>query len=164
LFSLSQTSGYAIQALACLARCEGDWHQANQIAECSGVPKPYLAKILHALSGKGLVVTKRGYRGGYGLARPAGQINLLDIVRAIDDPLVEERCMLGIPHCSDERACPVHDFWKERRSEIVRHLESITLDDLTKFEDFRVWVDGSKENGSKRAPARDGNRRQGGDA
>ncbi len=138
MFALTQTSSYAVQALGCLARNVGGWHQAEPISECTGVPKPYLAKVLHTLVGAGLVVTKRGYRGGYGLSRAPEQISLLDIVRAIEDPLAEDRCMLGMTQCSDERACPVHHFWKEKRSEIVHHLESVTLEDLAAFGDFHT--------------------------
>jgi Rrf2 family protein len=57
---------------------------ASALAEFHGVPAPYLAKALQALSGAGIVESQSGRRGGYRLARPAEQISLLDVVEAIE--------------------------------------------------------------------------------
>lgn len=137
MFALSQTTSYALLALSCLARHEGAWHLVGTISGCIGVAPPYLAKVLHRLARPGLIETKRGYKGGYRLARPAATIRLLDVIRAVDDQRVEDQCMLGMSQCSDERACPVHGFWKDTRRQIRAQLEEITLADLSRFEDFR---------------------------
>lgn len=134
----TQTTAYAIRALTCLAQSQGCWFQAREIASRAGVPRPYLAKVLHALSVAGLVKTKRGYKGGYALARPARHINLLNIVVAIEGEGPNNRCLLGLADCSDERACPIHDFWKDERERIIALLKKLELGEVAAFEEFNL--------------------------
>ena len=63
MLSLSVTTGYAIKALMCLESGECVPRHISDIANCTGVPRAYLAKILSALAQQGLVQTKRGYCG-----------------------------------------------------------------------------------------------------
>ncbi|MHC5013665.1 MAG: RrF2 family transcriptional regulator [Planctomycetota bacterium] len=71
MLSLSHTTGYAILALACLEGAGGRWVLSTEIAELTGTPRPYLSRVLHTLRRSGLVRAKRGYRGGFALARAA---------------------------------------------------------------------------------------------
>ena len=135
--SLSQTTGYAIQALSCLTDDPSQLVFAKDIAKQTKIPKAYLAKILLSLSLSGMIVSKRGYRGGVALTRPANQISLLDIVKAVDGKLETSQCLLGLAECSDERACPVHEFWKVERQRIIDQLRCTTLADLAEFE--KCW-------------------------
>ena len=132
--SLSHTTGYAIQALTCLTFRAPERVRADEIAECTGVPRPYLSKILHALARTGLVDSKRGYRGGFVLSRPPEEISLLQIVEAVDGPGWSDRCLLGLEVCSDERSCPAHQFWTALKDEIHSQLAAITLKDVCDFE------------------------------
>ena len=65
MLSLSQTTGYAVLAMGCIGSWKGDWVRSEAIHECTGVPKPYLRKLLYALGQAGLLETKRGYEGGF---------------------------------------------------------------------------------------------------
>ncbi len=76
MLSLNQTTGYAILALAYLEQSPGRPRLAKDIAAATGVPLPYLSKLLHALTRTGLIHGKRGYRGGFTLAKPTSQISL----------------------------------------------------------------------------------------
>jgi Rrf2 family protein len=114
-------------------RCTDGWLLAKDIAECSGVPLPYLSKILSGLRGSGIVLAKRGYRGGFRLARPGDQINLLEVVEAIDGPKWDSRCLLGLEECSDEQSCPVHASWIRGRQAIKAKLRQTRLRDLAEF-------------------------------
>ena len=134
MLSLSQTSGYAILALSCLDHAPGCWLLAKDIATRAGVPRPYLSKILHALGKAKLIRTKRGYRGGFVLARPARDIAVLDVVRAVDGDAWLGRCLLGMESCADDRACPTHAFWKTERAKIQARLARISLKDVADFE------------------------------
>lgn len=138
MMSLSQTTGYAIQALACLAeeRCSPGF--IRTIAECTGVPAPYLAKIFKRLNDAGLVASKRGYRGGVWLTRPPNQITLLDISDAVDGPAWMNACLLGPALCDDARSCPTHRFWKKERAAIRKELAALTLADMVKFNHKRA--------------------------
>lgn len=134
MLSLSQTTGYAILALACLEDCDDRLVQAKDIAGCTGIPLPYLSKILHALGKVGLVVTKRGYRGGFALARSARQINLLEVAEAVEGGAWLPKCLLGFEGCADDRACPTHRFWKTQREKIQTELRRVTIHDVAQFE------------------------------
>jgi len=82
MFSL--TTEYALRAALDLAAHPERPQSAKAIAEAIHAPGSYVAQVLQMLSRKGLVSATRGRTGGYGLARPADQITLLDIVDAID--------------------------------------------------------------------------------
>ncbi len=131
---MTQSTGYAITALGHVATNGGKAQFIKDIAEATNLPHPYLAKIIHTLARRGLVVTRRGVGGGVALARPPEMITLLDIAQALDDPLLEERCMLGTADCTDERACPAHSFWTQHRKEQVDFLRESTLADVAAFE------------------------------
>ena len=137
MLALSQTTGYAILALSCLDGCRDRWVLAKDISECTGIPLPYLSKLLHALNGSGLVRAKRGYRGGFQLAKPAEEVSLLDVSEAVEGRQWIHRCLLGLEDCSDARACPAHEFWREQRARIGEKLRQLTLRDVAEFERHR---------------------------
>jgi Rrf2 family protein len=84
MMHLSKTVGYAVHALSCLERAEGQPLFVQAIAERTGLKKPYLARIVNRLVHAGLITSKRGYRGGIVLARPTDQIALAEVVEAIE--------------------------------------------------------------------------------
>lgn len=131
---MTQSTGYAITALGHVAANGNVPMLIKDIAAATGLPHPYLAKIIHTLARRGLVVTRRGVGGGVVLAREAAAITLLDIAEALDDPLLDTRCMLGNAFCSDERACPAHSFWTEHRAQQVSFLRRSNLADVAAFE------------------------------
>lgn len=133
MICLSQTTGYTIRALACLDDRPGRPRLIRQVAACSGVSRPYLAKILNQLVRSGLLVAKRGYRGGIALARPAGQISLLEVVKAIEGEQWIGPCLLGIGECYIGAVCPTYDLWREVRSRIETALKETTVADITEF-------------------------------
>ncbi|UCD75477.1 MAG: Rrf2 family transcriptional regulator [Phycisphaerales bacterium] len=127
MFSLSQTTGYAILALSLLADRDDRWVLSKEIASVTGIPRPFLSKILHALGKSGLVRAKRGYRGGVALARPAAQISLWDVSVAVEGSDFLPQCMIGLAECSDLICCPTHDFWMKERARIERELRRVSL-------------------------------------
>ncbi len=131
---LTVRSGYAILALACLHGNADRWVLAQEIAARTNIPKPYLHKILHALGKAGVIQTKRGYRGGISLSKPADEFTILDLVNVVEGTNWTKRCLLGLSECSDARACPTHEFWKCTRVTIEDKLNSITLADVADFE------------------------------
>lgn len=134
MLCLSQTCGYAILALSCLHECGGRWVLARDIARCTGIPQPYLSKVLHSLARRGLIVAKRGYRGGFALAQAPDRISLLDVAEAVDGEQAVPRCLLGLAECSPERACPTHQFWQRERERIMTELQRLTLAEAAQFE------------------------------
>lgn len=90
---LSEGVEWSAHCLALLARVPpGRSLPARRLAEFHGVPAPYLTKHLQALARAGLVVSVPGPRGGFRLARPAGEISLLDVVDAVEGREGAFRC------------------------------------------------------------------------
>jgi Rrf2 family protein len=127
MLSFSKTSGYAILALGCIGSWKGDWALSKNIHKCTGVPIPYLRKILFALGKAGLIEAKRGYQGGFALTRPAEEISLLDVVRAVEHEKADNTCLLALAGCSDATPCPMHGFWEKERVKIEARLSRVTI-------------------------------------
>ncbi len=85
---LSNKGRYSIQAVFDMAfHGQGDASQIKDIAERQSIPPRFLEQIFQDLKRSGLVLSKRGPRGGYRLARPVGSISLGDVVRAVEGPV-----------------------------------------------------------------------------
>ncbi len=136
---LSQSAGYAASALAFIAAMGGKPVRVKAIAQACEIPQAYLAKIINLLARKHLVSTQRGVGGGVELARPSQEILLHDICVALDDPLVEPRCMFGHARCTADRACPAHEFCVSYRSRLTEFLQKTTVADIAAFETRRRW-------------------------
>ena len=134
MLGLSQTTGYAILALACMEGPDGECVQVRDIATRTGITKPYLSKLIHALGLAGLVDSRRGHGGGVRLSRSPSKISVLEIVEAVDGPHVFDRCLMGMEGCSDHRACPAHAYWKPMRMKIRAKLAATTLASVIRFE------------------------------
>lgn len=129
---LSQSSIHAIRALMALSdleegRCEG----SAAVAERVGAPPNYLGKLLQTLAHDGIVVSRRGKRGGWALARPAKDISLLNIVESLEDLDRWRGCFLTRADCSDESPCHVHDRWAAVRDAYLGFLKNTTLGQLS---------------------------------
>ncbi|MFM7180269.1 MAG: RrF2 family transcriptional regulator [Verrucomicrobiales bacterium] len=135
---LSMTTGYAVSALSLMVQRPDEYILIRDIAEVTGVPAPYLSKVAQRLVDLGLLESKRGYRGGVRLAVPAEELTILRIDEALDMGDNRPRCLLGGVECSDERACPAHEFWKSTRKQIQERLASLTLADVTAFEKHKT--------------------------
>lgn len=134
MLPLSQTAGYAVLALSCLRDPGGEPTLVQDVADRTGIPKPYLSKLMNILGRKGIVKTKRGNQGGVVLAKAAAEITLDQIQELVEGTDWRDACVLGLSHCSDERACPAHDFWKTERDRIFHVLKEITLAEVAAFE------------------------------
>jgi Rrf2 family protein len=143
---------YALRAAVELAAHEEDDKlvTSEQIAERQGIPHAFLTNILQSLRQAGLVTSKRGPVGGHKLSKPADQILIADVIRAIDGPLAgvsgqhpEELEFIG-------SAAPLQDVWIAVRANLREILENVTLadvanNDLPKIVDKRAanedaWV------------------------
>ena len=105
---------------------------ARAISEAEQIPMAFLWKILQNLAKRRLIRSFKGLRGGYELAKPADQLTLKMILDATDSADRISSCVLGLPRCSDENACPLHETWKQVRSNLNAMLDQNTLADLAK--------------------------------
>ncbi len=129
---ISKTSRYGLQAATDLAeRFEGgEAAQAGEIAKRTGIPKNYLSKILHQLAREGVVISERGPRGGFRLARDPYEVSLAEIIEPVDPSLSERHCLLGRPTCSDRNPCQAHNSWRRIYEELHSFLDETSIADL----------------------------------
>lgn len=133
MLSLSQATGYAIKALACLNEPDCASRSTPEIAACGRAPTAYLAKIVNALARQGLVTARRGIGGGIALTCKPEEITLLEIVQAVEGREWIGDCLLGLDECSDHITCPTHDFWQRIKREITEELGRTTLASVIAF-------------------------------
>lgn len=128
---LTRQADYAIRALLHLSAAEpGNVVQTKEIASSEGIPEKYLPTIMRTLARAGLVRTLRGNQGGVLLARGPEDINLLEVIEAIEEPIMLNRCLRDEGECSRESFCPVHPVWDRIQQTLIDRLESTSFADL----------------------------------
>jgi Rrf2 family protein len=90
VISVTSKSRYAVVALAELARSGSDPVPIGQIAERRGMPVQFLEQLFSTLRRAGILTSHRGAKGGYTLARPPEEIDVLEVVQALDGVVGEE--------------------------------------------------------------------------
>lgn len=132
---ISTKTEYATRALLDLALApEGATVKTADVARRQRIPKKYLEQIFLLFKKQGTLRSKPGLNGGYMLARPAGQITMADIVRAVDGPLAPVRCVSRMAYapctCPNENVCPIRAVWQRARDAMAEVLEEVTLADV----------------------------------
>jgi len=129
----SRSAEYAIRAMTFLAMLPpGRLAGAKEISEAEKIPMAFLWKILQNLARRRLIRSFKGMGGGYELAIPADNLTLHKIVEATDSASKINECVLGLPRCSDENACPLHGTWKQLRMDMMDMIQKNTLADLAR--------------------------------
>jgi Rrf2 family protein len=138
---LSQKAKYAIKALLVLARAQDKnllLVQARDISTEQNIPKKFLDLIFFELRRHGLVQSTRGREGGYMLARPAAEISIAAIVRAVDGALAPLPCASvkfyrRCSDCDDEKTCEVRRLMREVRDAASAILDNTSLAEAASF-------------------------------
>ena len=133
---LTNKGKYGLKAMVHLAGLErGALAQVADIAETNSISKKFLDHILTELRRAGLVYSKKGKGGGYALARPASEIKVGAIVRALDGPLAPISCasvtaFRPCADCGDLNACAVRRIMVEARNAIANVLDQRSLAEM----------------------------------
>jgi Rrf2 family protein len=132
---VSAKTDYALRAAVELAAAEGKGHvKGEQIAHAQGIPPKFLENILLELRHAGLVQSQRGVEGGYWLARPAAEITLAEVIRAVEGPLANVRGTRPESVEYEGAAEPLRRVWVAVRASLRGVLESVTLADVARGE------------------------------
>ena len=124
---------YAVRAAIELASAgAGDPVKAEHIAETQSIPLNFLENILAELRRAGIVESRRGAAGGYLLGRPAEEISLADVIRAVEGPLANVRGMSPDLLEYEGSAERLRDVWVALRASVRGVLEQVTLADVAK--------------------------------
>ncbi len=127
---ISERVDYAVRAMGELAVGGADSVKAETIATNQGISIKYLLDILRDLKRAELVRSKRGPDGGFALSRPAADISLADVFRAVDGPLadVHDESLRGLEYPAPVQMLPL--VWMAIRGSLRRVLETVSVADL----------------------------------
>lgn len=130
---LTRKGEYAIRGIVYLAKQPvGKIVLVSEVAEATGVPQTFLAKIFQSFAKLGLVNSYRGTGGGFTLGRSPAKISLLQVVEAVEGPINPNRCLTGEGSCERSASCTVHPVWRRVQGEITAILDQVTLEELAK--------------------------------
>jgi Rrf2 family protein len=127
---ISAKADYAVRAAAELAAAGDELLKGEAIAAAQGIPQNFLENILTDLRHAGLVKSQRGADGGYRLARPAAEISVADVIRAVDGPLAAVRGEAPEDVRYAGAAAPLQDVWIAVRANLRAVVEHVSLADL----------------------------------
>ena len=115
---VSAKADYAIRAAVELAAAGEGPTKGDRIAQAQSIPVNFLENILVDLRNAGIVASRRGADGGYWLARPAAEISLADVIRAVDGPLANVRGVRSEQLAYTGSAEPLRDVWVAVRASL----------------------------------------------
>ena len=129
----SRPCSYALRAVTYLAaQPVGKLTGKKEIAQGESIPSAFLSKVLLSLCHNHVLRSRKGLRGGYELAVPAGQITLLTVVRAVGGEPFQE-CLLEDRPCSSTHPCELHESWAVVRGHLLEYFEKLTAADLARM-------------------------------
>ncbi|PLX13587.1 MAG: transcriptional regulator [Marinilabiliales bacterium] len=135
---LSSTCKYAIRGIIYIA-LHNESEKKIGIKEVSNelnIPTPFLGKILQILAKNKLLNSTKGPNGGFSLAKPASEINLLKIIEIIDGLDLFDECLIGLSTCSsnehDDVQCPIHKKYLPISMQLHQLFEKETIENLAK--------------------------------
>lgn len=106
------------------------WVPAYEIASRTGVSQGQVPGVVADLGRAGLLINRSGAGGGCRLARPPDEISALEVVEALEGPILRDICVLDRERCPDDGACGLHDAWARARAALLEALASVSLADL----------------------------------
>lgn len=127
---ISARSDYAVRAALGLAATYPATTSSANLAIAQDLPRKFLEAILADLRRAGLVRGQRGVEGGYVLTRPPGDINIGDVLRAVDGPLAEVRGRRPEETVYEGTAEHLQSLWVAVRAAVRNVLDEVTLDDV----------------------------------
>ncbi len=132
MFKLSKKADYGLIAMKHLAN-HRDQHacSANEIAEEYGISATLMAKVLQKLAKNTLVAAKHGSTGGYQLTKDPGRISALDVITAIDGPVLITSCVTSHGTCDATDRCSVKEPLRRVNESIMEVLQTVTVAQLS---------------------------------
>jgi FeS assembly SUF system regulator len=129
MFKLSKKADYGLIAVKHLALHRNGSHacSANEIAEEYGISTTLMAKVLQKLARNALVAAKHGSAGGYQLAKDPDRISALDVITAIDGPVLITSCVTSHGNCDASSKCSVREPLRRVNESVMNVLSTVTI-------------------------------------
>lgn len=124
---LSPAAELAVRGVVVLAEHYGEGPiTLNAICAARDLPKQYLVKLFSSLAKADLITPVRGKRGGYMMARDPNEVSLLEVIEAVEGPIVLNFCQHDPPRCDHEN-CPMRVMWGEMQEYVRGRLGAMSL-------------------------------------
>lgn len=130
MIRITKQTDYGIVLLTHLAAEPERQYNAPELAAEARLPLPMVSKILKLLAREGLLVSHRGVKGGYSLARRPEAISMAQIIAALEGPIALTECISVEGDCSHEPLCPVRSNWRRINQAVRTALEGIALSEM----------------------------------
>lgn len=132
MLRISKMTDYAVVLATHLAASEGP-HAARDLAVQTQIPEPTASKVLKKLARAGVVISQRGPKGGYALARAPEKVGVHEVIEAIDGPIAVTECSDETTDslCEYETNCGVRANWQRINVAVQDALSQITLADMS---------------------------------
>ncbi|KEO75819.1 RrF2 family transcriptional regulator [Anditalea andensis] len=127
---VSRRCEYGIRASILIAResLKGNRINLRLISDKIGSPLGYTTKILQSLSNEGILLSRRGPKGGFEIAPEAMEtINFHGIIMALDGGQIYSSCGLGLSECSEDHPCPIHEHFNLVRADLNAMVKKANL-------------------------------------
>jgi Rrf2 family protein len=132
MFKLSKKADYGLIAVKHLAMHRQEHAcSANEISEEYGISTTLMAKVLQRLARQGVVAAKHGSNGGYQLAKDPSQISALDVISAIDGPVLITSCVTSHGNCDTTERCSVREPLRRVNESILHVLGTVTISQMS---------------------------------
>lgn len=130
MIRITKQTDYGIVLLTHLATTPERQVNAPELAGETRLPLPMVSKILKLLVREGVLVSHRGVKGGYGLARAPEEISMAEVISALEGPIAITECIDEHSGCTHEPFCGVRGRWHRINTALREALEGITLGEM----------------------------------
>lgn len=141
MFKLSKKADYGLIAVKHLATHRNEHAcSANEIADEYGISTTLMAKVLQKLARQNLVAAKYGSTGGYQLSKTPDQISALEVITAIDGPVLITSCVTSHGNCDATNKCSVREPLRRVNESILNVLNTVTIAQMSEEPQEQVLV------------------------
>lgn len=135
---ISTKGRYGLRILLDLATHQGKGPvNLGDISKRQGISEKYLWQVINLAKASGLITSARGPKGGYSVAKPNDQITILEIISALEGPIVLVDCLDKPETCDRNTACVTREVWAQIEESMKKSMGGITLQDLVEKQEAR---------------------------
>jgi FeS assembly SUF system regulator len=131
MFRVNKLTDYALELLCQMSRGQVAVLTTTQLAADSSLGLATVSKILKKLARAELVISHRGVKGGYALAKKAKQISVAEVITAMEGNLAMTECTLETGKCELEAHCSIKGPWQVINAALLNALNKLSLEDMT---------------------------------
>lgn len=136
MIRLTNFADYAVVLMSELAKEKDRRASAQELSKVTNIPAPTVSKVLNALGQGDLLQSHRGLKGGFSLSRPAADINVAQIIEAVDGPICLTECSTKDSNndCSLSETCEIRTYWPPINQAVRSSLSTISLAYISQIE------------------------------